>query len=128
MGQQRQSKRAHSHIVRQEIKTGIQLQTLFFRSLLEERIEEAAAEAGLDSEGSPVAWSNRIACPSIMSRFFPGSVKNGLDGSSMEGAADLAGKALLIGATQHDWLERCGIEVDVLDVWSATRKLLRLLE
>ncbi len=46
-------------------------------------------EAGLDPEGWPVAWSNRIACPSIMSRFFPGSVKNGLDGSSVEGAADL---------------------------------------
>ncbi|MDR3749005.1 MAG: xanthine dehydrogenase family protein molybdopterin-binding subunit, partial [Acidobacteriota bacterium] len=46
-------------------------------------------EAGLDAEGWPVAWSNRIACPSIMSRFFPGSVKNGLDGSSVEGAAEL---------------------------------------
>jgi isoquinoline 1-oxidoreductase beta subunit len=46
-------------------------------------------EAGLDAEGWPVAWSNRIACPSIMSRFFPGSVKNGLDESSVEGAADL---------------------------------------
>jgi isoquinoline 1-oxidoreductase subunit beta len=46
-------------------------------------------EAGLDADGWPVAWSNRIACPSIMSRFFPGSVKNGLDESSVEGAADL---------------------------------------
>ncbi|MGA8620219.1 MAG: xanthine dehydrogenase family protein molybdopterin-binding subunit [Candidatus Sulfotelmatobacter sp.] len=46
-------------------------------------------EAGLDVEGWPVAWSNQIACPSIMSRFFPGSVKNGLDDSSVEGAADL---------------------------------------
>jgi isoquinoline 1-oxidoreductase subunit beta len=46
-------------------------------------------EAGLDAEGWPVAWKNRIACPSIMSRFFPGSVKNGLDDSSVEGAADL---------------------------------------
>ncbi|HEY5177394.1 MAG TPA: xanthine dehydrogenase family protein molybdopterin-binding subunit [Terriglobales bacterium] len=46
-------------------------------------------EAGLDAEGWPVAWSNRIACPSIMSRFFPGSVKNGLDESSVEGAAEL---------------------------------------
>jgi isoquinoline 1-oxidoreductase subunit beta len=46
-------------------------------------------EAGLDADGWPVAWSNQIACPSIMSRFFPGSVKNGLDDSSVEGAADL---------------------------------------
>jgi isoquinoline 1-oxidoreductase beta subunit len=50
----------------------------------------ARFEAGLDAEGWPVAWKNRIACPSIMSRFFPGSVKNGLDDSSVEGAADLA--------------------------------------
>ena len=46
-------------------------------------------EAGLDAEGWPVAWSNRIACPSIMSRFIPGAVKDGLDESSVEGAADL---------------------------------------
>ena len=46
-------------------------------------------EGGLDAEGWPVAWSNRIACPSIMSRFFPGSVKDGLDSSSVEGAAEL---------------------------------------
>jgi isoquinoline 1-oxidoreductase subunit beta len=50
----------------------------------------ARFEAGLDADGWPVAWKNRIACPSIMSRFFPGSVKNGLDESSVEGAADLA--------------------------------------
>jgi isoquinoline 1-oxidoreductase beta subunit len=50
----------------------------------------ARFEAGLDADGWPVAWTNRIACPSIMSRFFPGSVKNGLDDSSVEGAADLA--------------------------------------
>jgi isoquinoline 1-oxidoreductase beta subunit len=46
--------------------------------------------AGLDAEGWPVAWTNSIACDSIMSRFFPGSVKNGLDESSVEGCADLA--------------------------------------
>ncbi|HEY1263886.1 MAG TPA: xanthine dehydrogenase family protein molybdopterin-binding subunit [Terriglobales bacterium] len=46
--------------------------------------------AGLDAEGWPVAWSNSIACPSIMVRFFgPASIKNNLDGSSVEGAADI---------------------------------------
>jgi isoquinoline 1-oxidoreductase subunit beta len=45
--------------------------------------------AGLDADGWPVAWTTRIACSSIMSRFFPGSVKNGLDNSSVEGAADI---------------------------------------
>jgi len=40
---------------------------------------------GLDAEGWPVAWKSRIVSPSIMSRFFPGSVKNGLDETSVEG-------------------------------------------
>jgi isoquinoline 1-oxidoreductase subunit beta len=45
--------------------------------------------AGLDSNGWPVSWTNRIACPSIMSRFNPGSVKDGIDETSVEGAADI---------------------------------------
>ena len=45
--------------------------------------------AGLDDAGSVVAWKNRIVGPSIMSRFFPGSVKNGIDDSSTEGIATL---------------------------------------
>ncbi len=44
--------------------------------------------AGLDADGWPVAWKSRIVSPSIMSRFFPGSVKNGIDESSVEGQAD----------------------------------------
>jgi isoquinoline 1-oxidoreductase beta subunit len=45
--------------------------------------------AGLDASGNVVAWKNRIVGPSIMSRFFPGSVKNGIDESSVEGIATL---------------------------------------
>jgi len=45
--------------------------------------------AGLGADGWPVAWKSRIVSPSIMSRFFPGSVKNGLDSTSFEGAADI---------------------------------------
>ena len=46
--------------------------------------------AALDADGSPVAWSNRIVCSSIFARRFgPDAVKNNLDGSSVEGAADL---------------------------------------
>ena len=45
--------------------------------------------AALDADGWPVAWTNRIACPSIMSRVFPNFVKNGVDGTSVEGAADI---------------------------------------
>jgi len=43
---------------------------------------------GLDADGWPVALKSRIVCPSIMSRFFPGSVKNGIDDSSVEGQAN----------------------------------------
>lgn len=45
--------------------------------------------AGLDSSGNVIAWKSRIVGPSIMSRFFPGSVKNGIDESSVEGIATL---------------------------------------
>jgi len=45
--------------------------------------------AALDADGWPVAWTNRIVCPSIMSRVFPNFVKNGVDGTSVEGAADI---------------------------------------
>jgi len=44
--------------------------------------------AGLDADGWPIALKSRIVSPSIMSRFFPGSVKNGIDDSSVEGQAD----------------------------------------
>ena len=49
----------------------------------------ARLTAGLDADGWPVAWTTRIACPSIMSRFFPGSIKNNLDPTSVEGVANL---------------------------------------
>src|SRR5215470_17003169 len=45
--------------------------------------------AGLDSSGEVGAWKARIVGPSIMSRFFPGSVKNGLDDTATEGIATL---------------------------------------
>lgn len=45
--------------------------------------------AGLDSDGKPVAFSAHIACDSIMNWFFPGSVKNGFDDSSVEGIVDI---------------------------------------
>ena len=45
--------------------------------------------AGLDGSGKVVAWKSRIVAPSIMSRFFPGSVKNGIDETAVEGIATL---------------------------------------
>ncbi len=46
-------------------------------------------EVGLDKEGMPVSWKNRIVSPSIMTRVFPDFVKNGVDGTSVEGANEL---------------------------------------
>jgi isoquinoline 1-oxidoreductase beta subunit len=46
--------------------------------------------AGLDASGNPTAFTARVACDSIMSWFFPGSITNGLDSSSVEGVSDIA--------------------------------------
>lgn len=44
--------------------------------------------AGLDSDGKLIAFSAHVACDSIMSWFYPGSIKNGFDDSSVEGIID----------------------------------------
>ena len=44
---------------------------------------------GLDASGNAVAWKSKIVGPSIMSRFFPGSVKNGIDETAVEGIVTL---------------------------------------
>ena len=48
-------------------------------------------EAGIDAEGNPIAWRHRLAGKSILigSPFESALVKDGLDSSSVEGAADL---------------------------------------
>lgn len=43
----------------------------------------------LDEKGYPKTWKNKLVCPSIMSRVFPGSVQGGIDNSSVEGAKEL---------------------------------------
>jgi isoquinoline 1-oxidoreductase subunit beta len=45
--------------------------------------------AGLGADGNPVAFTARVACDSINNWFFPGSVKNGMDQSSVEGLSDM---------------------------------------
>jgi len=47
--------------------------------------------AGLDSAGDPVAWTHRIVGPSIMTRLSAlfGPLPDGLDSTSVEGAADM---------------------------------------
>jgi isoquinoline 1-oxidoreductase beta subunit len=46
---------------------------------------------GVDAAGNPVAWTHTIVGQSIMqgTMFEPFGIKNGIDGSSVEGAADL---------------------------------------
>ncbi len=46
-------------------------------------------QIGLGTDGMPVAWNNRIVCPSILTRVLPQYVKNGIDPTSVEGANEL---------------------------------------
>lgn len=45
--------------------------------------------ARLDERGRPAAWFHRVTGSSIMARFAPPAVKNGVDPDAVEGAADL---------------------------------------
>jgi len=45
--------------------------------------------AGLDKDGRPVAWKNRFAGSSVIARWLPPGLKDGLDPDSTEGAIDL---------------------------------------
>jgi isoquinoline 1-oxidoreductase beta subunit len=49
----------------------------------------ARMAGALDADGWPVAWTTRIASPSIMKLWFPGMVKNNLDPTSVEGVENL---------------------------------------
>ncbi|MBI5445839.1 MAG: xanthine dehydrogenase family protein molybdopterin-binding subunit [Deltaproteobacteria bacterium] len=48
----------------------------------------ASLRAGLDVDGRPVAWANRIAAPSIWARVNPGQMKDGVDSAAVEGVVD----------------------------------------
>ncbi|WP_250454868.1 xanthine dehydrogenase family protein molybdopterin-binding subunit [Caballeronia sp. ATUFL_M2_KS44] len=45
--------------------------------------------AALDANGKPIAWTHRIVGSSILSRFAPPAVKNGIDPDAVEVASDL---------------------------------------
>ncbi len=47
----------------------------------------ATIEAGLDAEGLPTAWQQRISSPSILEKM--GGLRDGVDGTSVEGVVDL---------------------------------------
>lgn len=56
--------------------------------------------AGLGTDGAPIVWTHRIACPSIIAKFMPGwlprfathlagPLKGGVDANAIEGAAEI---------------------------------------
>ncbi|MCP4403904.1 MAG: xanthine dehydrogenase family protein molybdopterin-binding subunit [bacterium] len=49
----------------------------------------SAFRIGLDSNGMPVAWSNKFVGSSILSRVFPQAVQNGIDPTSVNGAREI---------------------------------------
>jgi isoquinoline 1-oxidoreductase beta subunit len=46
-------------------------------------------KAGLDTEGKVVAWSQKVAAPSVMTRVMPDYVKEGVDETSIQGIPDM---------------------------------------
>ncbi len=57
----------------------------------------------LGPDGYPSAWTHRVVGPSIMARMFPQFIRNGIDNSSVEGAADLP---YAIPNIHVDWVHR----------------------
>jgi len=55
--------------------------------------------AGIGAKGALVAWRHHIVGPSIFARVSPGAVKNGIDSTSVEGAANLPYEIPNIGVT-----------------------------
>jgi isoquinoline 1-oxidoreductase subunit beta len=49
----------------------------------------ARMSGAIGADGWPIAWTTRIACPSILEAAFPGSTKNNLDPTSVEGVANI---------------------------------------
>ena len=45
--------------------------------------------AGLDASGQPLAWTHHLVGPAILKRLAPGAIRNGVDPSSLDGAANL---------------------------------------
>ena len=45
--------------------------------------------AGLDKEGRIIAWSHKVAAPSVMSRLMPEYVKDGIDPDAVSGITDM---------------------------------------
>jgi isoquinoline 1-oxidoreductase beta subunit len=59
--------------------------------------------AGLDARGKPVGWSHRIAGSSIIARYNPAWIKDGIDGDAVEASSNLP---YAVGAIHVDWVRQ----------------------
>ena len=59
--------------------------------------------AGVDAQGKAVAWSHRIAGSSIVARYNPAWIKDGVDPDAVEGSKD---QPYELGAIQVDWVQQ----------------------
>jgi len=105
--------------------------------------------ARLDAEGNLTGWQHAIAGASIFARVFPGNIKNGLDRTSVEGAANIpyaipnlqvtwvmengfvpAGFWRSVGSSQNAWVTECFLDEVARaagkDPFEFRRKLLKL--
>jgi isoquinoline 1-oxidoreductase subunit beta len=84
---------------------------------------------GLDVDGLPILWKHHIVCPSIMARVRPEAVADGVDDTSVEGAANLpyaipnigvdyslvdtpvpVGFWRAVGSSQNAWITECFLD------------------
>jgi len=59
--------------------------------------------AGVDAQGKPVAWSHRIAGSSIVERYNPAWIKNGVDPDAVESSAN---QPYEVGAIHVEWIRQ----------------------
>jgi len=59
--------------------------------------------AALDADGKPLAWAHRIAGSSIIARYFPTYLKDGIDGDAVESSANLP---YGVGAIKVEWIQQ----------------------
>jgi isoquinoline 1-oxidoreductase beta subunit len=59
--------------------------------------------AGVDAQGKAVAWSHRIAGSSIVARFYPPWIKDGVDPDAVDASAD---QPYGFGAIHVDWVRQ----------------------
>jgi isoquinoline 1-oxidoreductase subunit beta len=59
--------------------------------------------AGVDAQGKPVAWSHRIAGSSIVARYSPAWIKDGVDPDAVESSAN---QLYEVGAVHVEWIRQ----------------------